>query len=109
MSVVHCLQCSGQFKQQQRFVTSMRKTESNVFNPLHKSGRFGTLCESPEISKGSFNNYVDKMREGGGQKMSAFVDMLSIFCRYQCFSHQMNNQQTWQLKKNRNSGGPFWS
>ena len=24
-------------------------------------------------SKGAFNNYVDKMRRGGGQKMSVFV------------------------------------
>ena len=62
----------------QRFVTSMRKTESNVFNPLHRSGRFGTLCESPEISKGSFNNYVDKMRGGGSQKMSVFVHAQGI-------------------------------
>ena len=26
--------------------------------------------------------------------------------RYQCFSHQMNNWQTWQLK-NQNPGGRF--
>ena len=25
------------------------------------------------LYKGAFNNYVDKMREGGGQKMSVFV------------------------------------
>ena len=28
--------------------------------------------------KGSFNNYVDKMRGGGGQKMSVFVHAQSI-------------------------------
>ena len=27
---------------------------------------------------GSFNNYVDKMREGGGQKMSVFVHTQGI-------------------------------
>ena len=26
-----------------------------------------------QVSKGPFNNYVDKMRGGGGQKMSGFV------------------------------------
>ena len=26
-----------------------------------------------KMSKGAFNNYVDKMRGGGGQKMSVFV------------------------------------
>ena len=29
-------------------------------------------------SKGSFNNYVDKMRGGGGQKMSVFVHAQGI-------------------------------
>ena len=28
--------------------------------------------------------------------------------RYQCFSHQMNNRQPWQLKKSK-SWGQFWS
>ena len=28
--------------------------------------------------KGAFNNYVDKMRGGGGQKMSVFVHAQSI-------------------------------
>ena len=28
--------------------------------------------------KGAFNNYVDKMREGGGQKMSVFVHAQGI-------------------------------
>ena len=28
--------------------------------------------------------------------------------RYQCFSHQMNNRQPWQLKKSK-CWGPFWS
>ena len=33
----------------------------------------------PELScKGPFNNYVDKMRGGGGQKMSFFVHALGI-------------------------------
>ena len=29
-------------------------------------------------AKGAFNNYVDKMREGGGQKMSVFVHAQGI-------------------------------
>ena len=29
-------------------------------------------------SKGAFNNYVEKMRGGGGQKMSVFVHAQSI-------------------------------
>ena len=32
----------------------------------------------PIYSKGSFNNYVDKMRGGGGQKMSVFVHAQGI-------------------------------
>ena len=31
-----------------------------------------------ELSKGSFNNYVDKMRGEGGQKMSVFVHARGI-------------------------------
>ena len=30
------------------------------------------------IAKGAFNNYVDKMRGGGGQKMSVFVHAYGI-------------------------------
>ena len=30
------------------------------------------------VAKGPFNNYVDKMRGGGGQKMSVFVHTQSI-------------------------------
>ena len=30
------------------------------------------------LGKGPFNNYVDKMREGGGQKMSVFVHAQGI-------------------------------
>ena len=30
------------------------------------------------MSKGPFNNYVDKMRVGGGQKMSVFVHTQGI-------------------------------
>ena len=30
------------------------------------------------VCKGSFNNYVDKMRGGGGQKMSVFVHAQGI-------------------------------
>ena len=31
-----------------------------------------------DVSWGSFNNYVDKMRGGGGQKMSVFVHAQGI-------------------------------
>ena len=34
--------------------------------------------KTPPFHKGSFNNYVDKMREGGGQKMSVFVHAQGI-------------------------------
>ena len=30
------------------------------------------------LSKGAFNNYVDKMKGGGGQKMSVFVHAQGI-------------------------------
>ena len=30
------------------------------------------------MSKGAFNNYVDKMRGGGGQKISVFVHTQGI-------------------------------
>ena len=30
------------------------------------------------FNKGAFNNYVDKMRGGGGQKMSIFVHALGM-------------------------------
>ena len=36
---------------------------------------FGTLTSNP---KGPFNNYVDKMRGRGGQKMSVFVHAQGI-------------------------------
>ena len=46
---------------------------------------FGTLKElmshqnrHTSTGKGSFNNYVDKMRRGGGQKMSVFVHAQGI-------------------------------
>ena len=31
-----------------------------------------------EIGKGAFNNYVDKMKGGGGQKLSVFVHAQGI-------------------------------
>ena len=34
--------------------------------------------KSKKRNKGSFNNYVDKMRGGGGQKMSVFVHAQGI-------------------------------
>ena len=37
-----------------------------------------SIEESGTLSLGAFNNYVDKMRGGGGQKMSVFVHAQGI-------------------------------
>ena len=37
-----------------------------------------TRVKSKKRNKGSFNNYVDKMRGGGGQKISVFVHAQGI-------------------------------
>ena len=37
-----------------------------------------TICRWVIFNEGPFNNYVDKMRRGGGQKMSVFVHAQGI-------------------------------
>ena len=45
---------------------------------LHQAYYSSILHFYLHICKGAFNNYVDKMRGGGGQKMSVFVHAQGI-------------------------------
>ena len=49
----------------------------DLWNKVHNAYIIWTGIELFH-NRGSFNNYVDKMREGGGQKMSVFVHAQGI-------------------------------
>ena len=50
---------------------NVKKTENMQKHDMFRD--FFVKQNSKPSYKGAFNNYVDKMRGGGGQKMSVFV------------------------------------
>ena len=70
---------TGFLKVLYKFVSKSKVKEVSIISPGLKCF-CGHLYEYSTINlaKGAFNNYVDKMRGGGGPKMSAFVHAQGI-------------------------------